>query len=259
MARSLLELYRPIAEAGPKGPTLNRNDLETRWPTAAVAFDRDVAPEITGNPSFRQNGEVLNVSSGGRNWRWNPDDEVWEIVGGRLGAPDLENNIWTGRRGTAAIASVTDRFSQTFSEYVAAVSGAMARAGGARWESLIDSAYGPGAVKGAFRDLWKNLWTDHEAVGEMLHYYDVAQQAAQAKQHDRGRGGKLSGPYDGEQQLRYMRDAVGSYPMRIGPRFDVPADQWGDMGDDMYDPDGPYVRRQRVTDPEYFEGIMGHA
>lgn len=254
---SLSSLYPNLFEAGPKGQTLSLADVERRFPEALPLWDQ--LPDVPGkNASFRvgDDGDLMaRVSAGGGDWRFTGG--TWVRDSTRSGEPvDSTRRVDMGRAGGAN--SLFDHFSKDESEYRTSLDGAMRRMAGPRWSSLIDSAYGPGSVKRAISELWRRFWSDHEAVGELMHYYDVAQQSAAQKGADRSGGARgrnvdagYANPAPGWRQA--ARDAVGSYPLRIGPRYDVPQDLEDGMPDEPWQDQN--VRTTRPTDRSFFDGI----
>lgn len=220
---TLMELYAGLfREAGPAGRTLGWNEIEREFgPEAQVFFDRDVAGKVGGNASFRKaaDGTLVASMGGGRNFAFDPDAGSWAPTGkddhsetGRMGKP-LRN------RAEGYGHDLWDVFSRTEPEYVRRVTAASDAGLGRGWANLIDSLYGQGSVKRILHLLWVNNWTDYEGVGELFHYYDVAQQAATQKGADR-RG--EPGLNDWQRQL--ARQSLEIYPIRIGPAWDPATD-----------------------------------
>lgn len=253
MPPTLRELYAELFnEAGPHGP-LRRSDVETRFPDAFVMYDRDIGPLDDRDPHFSEPrpGRLVARLPGGRTWTWAPKRGSWVETHGDVtpkapgrGRPDVSRE--TDHR-TARENDLFDRFSMTEAEFRTSVSKAAEMSMGRGWAAMVDSAYGPGSTDRMLRDLWRNHWTDHEAVGEVLHYYDVAQQAAAVK---RGTRRGEDPPGMSAYQLRHARDGVATYPMRIGPRYDMPRDRAGEQD---LDPRG--IRTTRPTDPGFFAGV----
>lgn len=280
----LIDLYRPINEAGPKGRTLSIADVERTDPEAASALDQIIdRAGASGNVAIRRVGNRLTaqISKGGGNWTW--DGEEWtqvapaatndpnsmsagdarwrrgqsdkrgDIKGGRPDMGQMPARDYSRNGPESAFRSVYDKFSQNPGEYQRGISAALAQAYGAGWDKVIDSVYGRGSVRKMFNDFWRNLWTDWEAVEEFGHYYDVAQQAAQEKRTSRRTG---EPPTPGGLSNMTAQQYVGAYPIRIGPRYDVPMQTW--LNDDDIDRfDAQWIRRQRVTSPEYFDRETG--
>lgn len=109
---NLRESDENLNEAGPTGSTLSLAQVDTRFPGATAAFDRDVAMNSTGNPSFRVQSDgslVVSVGLGGGNWGWNPETETWK----RILKPGGERARAVASRSFHMIDGEEDRVKQT--------------------------------------------------------------------------------------------------------------------------------------------------
>jgi hypothetical protein len=253
-------LVSGLAEAGPRGHTAPLSRLD---PEAQVAWDRDVADSLAAGqaPTFRPgpDGSVsASLSNGGGQRVYDPTTRSWSRPAPGAGDPKDRDDARSrpagfGGHGLSPVergdAYLLDRFSRTEAEQRSSVERAADVAFGRGWRSLIDSVYGPGAVTRLLRDLWRNFYSDHEAIGEVYHYYDVAQRAADQVAHDRSggargadaAGGRQRGAWDDAMRAQ-ARDAIGAYPMRVEPRYDH-------VGRDSR------VRSEHPLSPEFFAGV----
>lgn len=256
---TLMELYRGLfGEAGPAGRPLGQAEIDRDWPMAMPAFDRDVAPDQRETPSFRRasDGSLTVRLAGGRRFAFDVADERWFALGkGERGREPGRGRVWPdGQQGMGRDVDLRDSYSKTEAEYARVLSNAATHSLGNGWANMIDSLYGRGSTKRILHDLWVNHYTDEEGIGEVMHYYDVAQQAAQHK--SRARSGQGPNPYQADPAAQ-----LAAYPINIRPRYDYDADDPANLDGD---PDGPgftpTLPNRRVTrpaGPEHFRNPDG--
>jgi hypothetical protein len=261
--KSLLELYAPMFEAG------NRQLKLSDFPEdAQVEWDR-ISQELgVRRASFVERGGRYYANTNGKGWlEWTgttwqraekPGPNVGPEVGRKFSNWRDPNNNGIDWRNLPKEEMLWDVFSKDFTSYRNNLTRVSSRCYGKNWAKTIERVYGKGSVDRIMSELWRNFWTDHEAIMEIGHYFDVAQQAVMNQDNDvadndprrRGRSG-----YDSNSGF------VIGYPLRIGPRYDMPRgdaesdDPWPQWGD----PNDRIIRKQRVTDANYFQNVTGYA
>lgn len=68
-----------------------------------------------------------------------------------------------------------DVFSDSEQEFAKNVDEAAAALFGENWSATVERAYGKGSASKLLKVLWGKFYTDHEALHEVAHYFDVAQ------------------------------------------------------------------------------------
>jgi hypothetical protein len=77
---------------------------------------------------------------------------------------------------TPARGDLYDHFSKSENEFIRAIRNAAYKLYGTDFESVIDDSWGkPGMVKDLLEKMWKNNFTDYEALGEIGFLFDIAQ------------------------------------------------------------------------------------
>lgn len=187
-----------------------------------MAWDRAAQEHGIGRAEFMErSGRILANAHGRGWWEWDGREWVQAQKPGPKAGPRVGMYRWPA----------FDVFSTDFTGYRNVISAGAAKVFGRDWAAVIERAYGSGAVDRILSQLWRNLWTDLEGLGEVGHYYDASRQML-----DDG----LPAP---------------AYNLQIGPRYDVPKDLEGDEADSPWDQSDRFVRRQRVTDPLYFDRV----
>lgn len=224
---TLLELYRPALQevAG------SRLDLKKFAPEIQVAWDDFASKEGIASAEFLERSGRIFANTKEYGWfEW--DGNTWR----RADKPGPKTGPRTGRWQRTNYADphprrqtddLHDVFSTDFSGYQRNITQACNKLFGKQWPQDIDAAYGQGSTKKMLSDLWRNFWTDHEALGEVGHYYDAA-----------------------------MQGQEGQYNLQIGPRFDQPRDYDTSAPDSLapYENDD-WVRRERQFDAGYFDTV----
>lgn len=243
----LIDLYRPMLTE----LTGQRLDIRKMPDDVQVQWDDFAQRNNVGRVEFiERNGKIYaaDLKDKGTWYEWGADG--WKATGrldvkrgrepGRYQTRDWRSGSWQpnddGYGGRmvyppgSPTASCYDTFSKDPTSYRNNVGKAATKIFGKDWEQTIEKVYGNGAVNRMFNDLWKNFWTDHEALGEVGHFFDAARQAL-----------------DG--------DGRSDYNLHIGPRWDVPGGEEAQMDTDYGDPTSPHIRRQRVTSSDYFDNM----
>lgn len=223
----LIELYRPINEVTGQHRELNDFPMEVQ-----VAWDKFSQEAGIDHASFIERSGQIYANTKGKGWfEWN--GATWRSVekpGPKLGAEPgrfrtrnwRDPGQWNDPNRRSA--TLYDVFSTDFAGYRNNLNMGATKVFGKHWDKTIDGAYGPGSVDRMLSELWRRFWTDHEALGEIGHYFDASMQA------------------DG--------DGAPAYNLNIGPRYDVPRNYEGNPWDHQGN-----ARDQRVTSSEYFTEI----
>jgi hypothetical protein len=198
------------------------------------------------------------MSKGGGDWTWNADEEKWHSG---ITIPPGRDKVDPTREQNYPRTDLYDHFSKTFGEYKASLSAEAARLYSPGWANMIDSGYGRGSADKIIKDLWNNLWSDNEAMGEISHYYDCAQQDAQFRSSSRGNS-KPATPSGWNDQWRSQQAApktatVSAYPISIGPRYDMPQDDFQNLQGFEYTDEE--IRTERPQDPSFYDNIYSTA
>ena len=233
---TLLELYHPmlLEVAG------RRIDVRDFPDDVQVAWDKFAQENGVGRAEFIERSGRIMANAKGRGWfEWHAglDGGTWiaaEKPGPALGRdpgwsrPSGEKRLrrepeeaWRAINWRSS-SGLWDIFSKEIVGYTRNLERAISRVTGKDWEQMIDDEWGAGTARRVIKEMWDRFWTDHEALMQLVFFFDQAQ-----------------------------RGTVDQYDLsaQIGPRFDwngnIELDPWVATNE----------RKQRVLSSDYFDQL----